>query len=124
MPFLRLVAVVIAALALPALARAATAADCHIGAYRLADGAVVDIAPSNGDTLRWRRFDGSTGALAKAPDGRWTSSYGWTARPDGKSISFAGCADGDIRFAGVPGHRIRFDVTETTFRSRGVDLAG
>jgi len=26
--------------------------DCHIGSYRLADGTAVDIAPSDGDTLR------------------------------------------------------------------------
>ena len=33
-------------------AYAASTADCHVGAYRLASGAAVDIAPSEGDTLR------------------------------------------------------------------------
>jgi uncharacterized protein len=49
--------------------RADDAPDCRIGSYELADGNVVDIAPSEGDTLRWRQFDGATGALHKADNG-------------------------------------------------------
>jgi dienelactone hydrolase len=105
-------------------AHADATTDCHIGAYRLADGRAVDIAPSEGDTLRWRLFTGESGQLHKRPDGGWDSTYGWTGRPDGKSVTFSDCATGTITFGGLPGHRIAFDVTETTFDSGGVKLAG
>jgi pimeloyl-ACP methyl ester carboxylesterase len=99
--------------------------DCHIGAYRLTDSSVVDIAPGGEDhTLRWRKFDGTTGALHKTEGGRWTSTFGWTGRPDGKSVSFADCATGTIRFDGMHGHRIDFETTEITFQSHAVELAG
>src|SRR6185312_16266026 len=55
-------------LASAAPAFAAETSDCHIGSYRLADGSFVDIAPLDDGMLRWRRFDGSTGALHKAAD--------------------------------------------------------
>jgi hypothetical protein len=51
---------------------AAGSVECHIGAYLLSDGSIVDIAPSDGDAfLRWRRFDGTTGALHKTVTGVW-----------------------------------------------------
>ncbi|HWA29912.1 MAG TPA: prolyl oligopeptidase family serine peptidase [Rhizomicrobium sp.] len=96
--------------------------DCHIGSYRLSDGSAVDIAPSDGDTLRWRMWNGETGQLTKQADGTWTSTYGWTGRTDGKRVSFSDCDD--IVFAGEKGHRIAFDVTNTTFDSKGVKLVG
>src|SRR3977135_3876041 len=46
----------------------AAVSDCHIGSYRLTDGSFIDIAPSEGETLRWRRLDGMTGALQKVED--------------------------------------------------------
>ena len=96
----------------PAVARDSGAAtDCHVGAYRLADRSVVDVAPSNADTLRWRRVDGA-------------STYGWTGRPDGVRVTFSDCADGRISFAGASGRRIPFDVTDVRFASRGTELAG
>jgi dienelactone hydrolase len=98
--------------------------NCHVGSYRLASGVAVDVAPSEGDTLRWRRFTGETGQLRQQVDGTWTSSVGWTGRPDGKTVSFSPCEAGDILFAKEPGHRIAFDVTETTFISNGVKLVG
>lgn len=103
---------------------AATSPECHIGAYQLSDGSIVDIAPSDGDTLRWRRFDGTTGALHKTLTGTWTSTSGWTDRADGKSVSFSGCGKRSIEFDGVRGERIHFNVRETTFHSRGTALAG
>jgi pimeloyl-ACP methyl ester carboxylesterase len=109
-------------LSLPAFGRAGS--DCHIGAYRLTDDSFVDIAPSEGDTLRWRRLDGMTGALQKVQDETWTSTFGWTDRPDGKTVTFADCEAGKIRFDGKAGERITFDVTDVTFRGRDVDLAG
>jgi dienelactone hydrolase len=108
--------------AAPAFADSTT--NCHVGSYRLASGPAVDIAPSEGDTLRWRLFNGETGQLHQQPDGTWQSTFGWTGRPDGKSVSFSDCATGDIRFDADAGHRIAFDVTETTFDSNGVKLVG
>src|SRR5579859_4022123 len=121
---LRLAVALSAALLSPAFASADPVGDCHIGAYRFADKSVIDIAPSDGDTLRWRRFDGTTGALHPAAGGTWTGTFGWTGRPDGKTAIFSDCAAGEVRFDGQTGHRIGFDVTETQFQGRGVNLAG
>ena len=98
--------------------------DCRIGAYRLTDGSFVDIAPSSGEKMRWRRLDGTTGALQKSHDNTWTSTFGWTDRPDGKTVAFTDCKAGKIRFDGRIATRIAFDVTDVTFRGRDVDLAG
>jgi len=103
---------------------ARTVADCHVGGYLLNDGGIVDIAPSDKETLRWRRFDGTTGALHKPATGPWASTAGWTDRSDGKSVSFGECAEGSLEFDGVPGKRIDFDVREITFESHGTALAG
>src|SRR6266702_5226852 len=70
--------------------------DCQIGTYRFPNGEIVDIARSEGDAFRWRRFDGTTGVLHKKQDGSWTSARGWTNRPDGHRASFNGCATGEI----------------------------
>jgi uncharacterized protein len=110
---------------LPTFARAAdTVGDCRIGAYRLTDGSMVDIDPSDEDALQWRRFDGTTGELHKNADGTWSSTLGFTDKPDGKTVTFSDCAKGDISFNGINGHRIAFDVTETTFQGDGVKLVG
>lgn len=110
-----------------AAARAAdnAAANCHIGAYRLADGSLVDIGATDPATnLRWRRVDGTTGLLQSHPDGAWTSTLGWTGRPDGKTVRFSDCNAGRITFAGMAGRRIAFDITNTHFQGAGVTLAG
>src|SRR5579862_2667530 len=106
------------------IAQAGPREDCHIGSYRLADGRLVDIAPSEGDTLRWRQFDGATGALHKSANGVWNSTYGWTDRSDGKIVSFSACNIGRVNFDGVAGQRIEFGVREATFTSHGTVLAG
>ena len=108
----------------PRIARTSERTDCHIGTYRLSSGGIVDIAPTDSTTLRWRRFDGTTGLLTGKGDGPWMSSFGWTGRPDGKSVRFSSCAAGRINFDGVEGRRIKFDVTDTTFISHGVSLVG
>jgi hypothetical protein len=105
-------------------ARADATSDCHVGAYRLVDGRVVDIAPSEGDTLRWRLFTGETGQLHKRPGGAWDSTYGWTGRPDGKTVTFSDCAAGTVTFGQQAGQRIDFDVTDTIFDSGGIKLVG
>jgi len=108
-----------------ALSSEAAEPDCRIGAYRFSDGEILDIAPSERDTLRWRKFDGTTGALRKKQDGLWTSTLGWTDRPDGHTVSFTHCAAGEIEFDGKKAHRIPFDVTDTVFDGRGgIKLAG
>jgi hypothetical protein len=106
-----------------AFAAPAHAADCRIGAYRLADGGVIDVNGADDGALRWRLEDGTTGLLKRAAGDRWTSTLGWTGRSDGKTVGFD-CAAGRIDFAGTAGKRIAFDVTETRFRGAGVDLAG
>lgn len=98
---------------------------CYVGAYRFADGSVVDIARSEGDTLRWRKFEGTTGALHKKENGSWRSTFGWTDRPDGHTVSFSDCGISEIEFDGKKARRIPFDVTDTLFEGRGgVKLAG
>ena len=98
---------------------------CEIGTYRFSNGEIVDIARSEGDTFRWRKFDGTTGVLHKKGEGSWTSTMGWTDRPDGHTASFTRCATGEIEFDSKKAHRIPFDVTDTKFEGRGgVKLAG
>src|SRR5437667_8264351 len=98
--------------------------NCQNGTYRFPDGEIVDIARSEGDTFRWRKFDGSTGVLHEQ-DGSWTSTLGWTDRADGHTASFTRCATGEIEFDGKKAHRIPFDVTDTKFEGHvGVKLAG
>jgi uncharacterized protein len=106
----------------PALVFGASAEDCRIGSYQLADGSDIDIAPSDGDTLRWRRFDGTTGALHPRADGTWVSTRGWSKLADGVVVSFVGCDT--VRFGNVSGTRRRFDVREVVFQSHGTALAG
>jgi uncharacterized protein len=110
---------------LPTVAIAAdTAGDCRIGAYRLTDGSVVDIGASDDDALRWRRFDGTTGALHKGADRRWSSTLGFSDKADGKTVTFSDCEKGEISFDSINGHRIAFDVIDTEFNASGVKLAG
>jgi uncharacterized protein len=98
--------------------------NCHIGSYRLSNGTVIDFGPSDGDTLQWIQLDGETGTLYKNAKGAWTSTSGWTDRVDGKVVAFLACGDGSIRFNGVSGRRVTFDVKNTTFESHGVKLVG
>jgi uncharacterized protein len=110
--------------AVPAIVRAADAADCRTGTYRLTDGALVDIGPHDGGSLRWTQFDGTTGVLHGAADGAWQSTRGWTDRPDGIAATFSPCPGEQITFGGVQGQRVSLDVRETTFTSHGTVLAG
>jgi len=105
-------------------ARADAALDCHIGSYRLSDNSLIDIDSAGDGLLRWRKLTGETGRLSKHPDGSWSSSYGWTGRPDGKTATFSDCASGEMHFEKQTGHRIAFDVTDTTFESNGIKLVG
>lgn len=101
-----------------------TAGDCRVGLYRLRDHSVVDIAPSEGSALRWRRQDGTSGELTEDGAGKWSSTLGWTKRSDGKRVSFSECAGGGITFDGMSGERIELLISETRFRSGNFELAG
>ena len=113
-----------ALVAVPSIVCAGVTPDCRVGIYRLADGTLVDIAPEEENTLRWRRFDGATGRLHPGADGIWRSTRGWTDRADGTTVAFSACGAGQISFDGVSGRRIALDVHEATFKSHGTLLAG
>ena len=127
MPHVRipLVLALAAALISPA-ALASNATDttsCHAGAYRLADGSIVDVANVDKGALRWRLIDGRTGRLSER-DGQWTGTLGWTDRPDNVRVSFGDCAQDKISFDGKAGSKLKFDITETRFEGNGVNLRG
>jgi uncharacterized protein len=99
-------------------------ADCHVGMYRFANRPDVDIGRGEEGKLRWRRQDGTAGELTRASDGSWTSTLGWTGRADGIRVGFAACGGDAIRFDGVEGKRVAFDVIETRFAVEDADLVG
>ena len=117
-----LLAVATAFTSLATAAAAPTAPSCTAGLYALADGSTVDIAPSSGDLLRWRRRDGTSGAFAPAGPQAGVSRLGWTKRPDGHAVQVDGCDA--IRFDGVRGRRVPLVVRDVRFHSDGVELAG
>jgi pimeloyl-ACP methyl ester carboxylesterase len=122
-PFV-LAAVVLAATITPALASPQSrTGDCPVGIYQLDDGSKLDVGNSDGDHLRWRKEDGTTGLLTRQKTGEWTSTLGWTGRPDGKRVTFD-CAKDTVNFAGVRGKQIPLEVTNVTFQGAGVPLAG
>jgi uncharacterized protein len=108
----------------PRLDAAEVPTTCPVGVYRFADGRTVDIAPSDDNLLRWLMFTGERGQLRPEPNGGWSSTYGWTSRPDGKKVSFSNCEKGEIAFANKRGKKVQFDVQERNFESNGVNLAG
>lgn len=106
---------------------AADAVDrCVVGTYQLKDGTDIDIGLGEGEKLRWRRKDGTTGELAKGKEGTWISSLGWTGRPDGKRASFADCAASPhaMTFDGVAGRKLELEEIDTRFAGAGVTLSG
>ena len=117
-------AMFLAVIAAPAFASPQSrTGDCPVGIYQLDDGSKLDVGRSDGDHLRWRKEDGTTGLLTRDEDGVWTSTLGWTGRPDGKRVSFD-CDRRAIHFAGVPGKQIPLEVSNVTFQGAGVQLAG
>jgi len=97
--------------------------NCHASIYQLDDGSKIDVGVIDGDHLRWRKEDGTTGLLTRDPNGLWISTLGWTERRDGKRVSFD-CDENTIDFAGVSGKRIPLEVTNVAFQGAGVRLAG
>jgi pimeloyl-ACP methyl ester carboxylesterase len=98
--------------------------DCAVGYYRLPDGSGVDLGHAGTGELRWRRTDGSSGLLTPTGETGWTSTLGWTGRPDGVQVDTQACAQGEIRFDTQPGRRVEFETTTTRFSSGEARLAG
>ncbi len=69
--------------------------------------------------IRW-----GDGRASQDREWRLKSTYGWTDRDDGKSVTFSDCSAGKIDFGGVSGERIAFDVRDTAFKSHATTLAG
>jgi pimeloyl-ACP methyl ester carboxylesterase len=114
-------------MALPDAQAAEAAANpmpCEVGSYVLTDGTQLDIAPGESGQLRWRRLDGRTGALTSKGKGLWTSTLGWTDRPDGHRVTFSDCKRGEIRFDDLKGRREALIQIDTRFQGSGVELAG
>ena len=58
-----------------AIPAAAAESECALGAYRLSDGSVIDVAAASEGALRWRGLDGASGAFGfQGP-----SQGGWIA---------------------------------------------
>lgn len=126
---MRFVSFMFAAAALAASTLPAAAAPqsrtgaCPVGIYQLADGSKLDVGMSDDGHLRWRKEDGTTGWLTRGANGAWTSTLGWTKRPDGKQVWFD-CARETVSFAGTSGRQIPLQVANVTFEGAGVKLAG
>src|SRR5882757_9306421 len=97
---------------------------CEVGSYVMSDGTSLDIGPGAPGHLRWRRLDGRTGALTAQGNGRWTSTLGWTDRPDGHHVTISDCGRGEIRFDDVAGQRLLLVQVDTRFQGSGVVLTG
>lgn len=97
---------------------------CEVGSYLMSDGSSLDIAAGESGKLRWRWPDGRTGMLASAGKGRWTSTLGWTGRPDGHRVTISDCKQGEIRFDKLTGRRVPLIQIDTRFAGSGVTLAG
>jgi dienelactone hydrolase len=102
-------------------------AACHSAIYRLDDGRLLDIGPTDGDDLRWLLSDGRRGGLAAAAHG--ASTLGWTGRPDGVTVDVPACGSDGIVFKdkdaeAVKGSRVPLVATDATFTSHGTELFG
>ena len=105
-----------------AIPAAAAESECALGAYRLSDGSVIDVAAASEGALRWRGLDGASGELKRDGD-RWTGTAGWTGRPDGLTVRFD-CAAKTMQFGERSGRQIALETRETSFTSHGTRLVG
>lgn len=98
---------------------------CHVGAYTLADGHVLDInATSTPGQLRWHSVNGRTGTLKDGTDDVWRGLSGWTTREDPTTVRFASCDAGRIEVDGQPGQKIALETVDTRFLGDGEMLRG
>jgi len=109
---------------------------CHYGAYDLGEGRVAAVTPTSGaQTLRMTFMSGETWRLKPDPaasqlvPSAFVASIGWTEQAvEGVAVNFASCKEGTVAitggaFAGT-GRRQTFDITNATFESHGLKLAG
>ncbi len=103
---------------------------CQAGAYRLDDGELLALTPSDGDTLRYRLFSGRSGRLYPDGAGRFVSGDGWSVRePVTLVVTLANCGEGRITLdplhgEPVVGRRLPLRESEVAFEGRGVRLHG
>lgn len=97
---------------------------CHVAAYRLDDGRIVDVSPLTDGGLRWRMMDGRTGKLQQDEAGTWSGTVGWTDRPDPVVVSLGTCDKPAPSFDGHAAQRLSFVTTQTRFQGNGETLAG
>lgn len=109
---------------------------CHYGAYDLGDGRVAAVTPTSGpQTLRVTFMSGETWRLKPDPaasqlvPAAFVASIGWTEKPvEGVAVRFAPCSEGTVTVAGGTfagtWRRQTFDVTDASFESHGLKLAG
>jgi len=103
---------------------------CQAGAYRLDDGELLALTPSDGDTLRYRLFSGRSGRLHPDGAGRFVSGDGWSVRePVTLVVTLANCGEGRITLdplhgEPVVGRRLPLRESEVAFEGRGVRLHG
>ena len=110
---------------------------CYYGAYDLSDGRFVVITPSGGvQNLRFVLMDGTTGKLrptkASSQDipQKFSAGPGWEGEaPIRATVTFSKCSDEKLDMtvddsAPVTGTKRTFDITEKTFDSHGLKLAG
>jgi pimeloyl-ACP methyl ester carboxylesterase len=109
---------------------------CYYGAYDLGDGRVAAVTPTSGpQALRMTFMSGETWRLKPDPaasqlvPSAFVASIGWTDTPvDGVAVRFAPCSEGTVTIAGgafAGTWRLQtFDVTDATFESHGLKLAG
>lgn len=110
---------------------------CYYGAYDLGEGRVAAVSPTSGgaQALRLTFMSGETWrlepdlAVTQSVPFAFLPSLGWTDAPvDGVAVRFSPCEEATLTiiggaFAGT-GRRQTFDVTDTTFESHGLKLAG
>lgn len=110
---------------------------CYYGAYDLGNGRVAAVSPTSGgpQVLRMTFMTGETwrlrpdSASSQGVPSTFTATLGWTDRPvEGIAVNFAPCSEGavtitDGALAGA-GKRQTFDITDATFQSHGLTLAG
>lgn len=101
--------------------------DCRTGLYLSADGEAVALTPVTAGGYRWRKADGSTGAV-QADGDSWTSTRGWTGQGDGTTISLGACDSGAMQL-GPQGAmtiyaRAPLEVQDVSFEHDGLTFAG
>ena len=119
--------VAVAAILFPAMAVAdddpAPEQACHFGAYRLPDGGLLTLAPSDPPNLRYRLRDGTAGKLWPAPDGGFEGGEGWSVRtPVTTRATFGACGANTFSWRrgdgpAVEARRVPLPVEPITFTS-------